>query len=233
MRSVSSWTPAQKARVTKYWHELQNLTAQPRYIYHTRSPSKLKQAQQVVQSEPGYKWKVAFIPHTPKILSSGKPSKAKPKIEFTAEGVRIREPGYRRSFVPLNPMKLAIDPQKEIKRAIKKNAPRAKHFVIQAGVNQMAGVSDKSNIIKDVIKLMNRYDGIKPLPNSSGNAGDAPKTHKWDRWLTGVIAYHFDKATQKNISEAFNTFDAARRSLQKKRKNMRARLKKAKLNRRK
>jgi hypothetical protein len=36
---------------------------------------------------------------------------------------------------------------------------------------------------------MQKYDGKKALPDSSGNKGDSPKHHHWKYWLNGLIGY--------------------------------------------
>lgn len=220
LRDIGSWSPSQRAKVTKYWHELQNLTAQPRFLFKTRDKAKLEQAQRAVQSEAFYAWKVAFIPHAPGKTPTGKVSKAKPKITFTKDGIRIRERKYTKAFIPLNARQLAADPAKTIRAAIKANAPKAQRFSVMALKNEISGVEDKNRIVARVRYYMMKYDGATPL-TSGRHVGGAPKSHAWQGWLTGLMGYEFPKATQQAVSDAIGGFDTERLALQKRRRAMR------------
>lgn len=219
--NVANWTPAQKAKVTRYFHELDRLTAQPRYVYKARSKAMLEKVQAVTGHDKGFKFKVAFVPHVPKRDKKGR--ETKPRVDLAKTGaVRIRERYYTKSIVALDQRRLARDAKAEVKRAID-TVPNAKRFTIQAGTNEMPGLYDRPFISERVIRLMNLYDGRKSLPKGSGNAGDSPKHHKWTLWLNGLVAYEFPKVTQKAVAKAVTDFDAARRELQKRRRAARKR----------
>lgn len=231
--NISSWTPSQKAKITRYWHELHVLTAQPKYAYKPKNKKELPKIQKITQADTKLKWKVAFVPHVPKKLKSGKRSKRKPDIKLVGDSIRVKEKNYRHYTIRLNPQRLVKDVKKEIARAIKDNAPKATRFTIGADENEMPGLSDKDAIVERVQKLIHQYDGKRPLPKGSGNTGDAPKFHKWNQWLHNLIAYEFDKTTFKQVSNAMNEFDKGRRELQKKKRAMRKRLKYKKKGKRK
>lgn len=219
-------TRAQKKKVEKAYHELKEITAQPRFVYRAKSTSKkekarMKQAQQLTQSQTKTDWKVALIPHTPRKLKSGKFSK--PKIYFSKESVTIQEYKHKKIYVTLNPVSLVKNPRKEIAKAIERDAPKAQRFAVKAGENEMPVLHTKTNIATFVISLMEKYDGESDLPDESGNRGDAPKNHHWKKWLKQLVAYDFPKPTKGAIAKAVNTFDDARRELQRERRNERAR----------
>lgn len=225
LRDVKSWSPAMKAKVTRYFHELQLSTAQPRYLYKPKNKSEREKLANTFPGDPGFNWKVAFIPVTPEKLKSGKQSKAKPRLTFTKDGVKVRQRKYNKNYIPLRPSGLVKSARAEITRAIKANAPDSKHFTVatKAGesINEMPGLDDREFVIKRVVNLMNAYDGKKALPKGSGNRGDAPKHHKWNRWLSGLVGYEFDRATPSEIARAKNEFNDAKLALQKKRRNQR------------
>jgi len=223
-------SPAQKRKVTIAHRELQELTAQQRYVYKPKNNSKgekdrLRKAQQITQADTSTKWKVAFIPHNQKVLKSGKLSK--PRITFGKRSVRIHEVGFNKVSIELDQENLVDNPQREILDAIKSEAPKAQRFTIQAGANEISTLSGKTDIVRRVINLMNVYDGKKPLPHGSGNVGDLAKHHKWDLWLKGLIAYEFPRMSvtkmSKAIDQAVNDFHDGNKELQKRRRAERER----------
>ena len=221
LRKIAELTPAQKRKITLSFHELQTLTAQPKYVYKAVSRKKsdqvkLKQAQAAVQADATVKWKVAFVPHVPKRTKSGKASK--PRLYFGKAGLTIKESGFKKLYIPLNPVALVKNPDATIQSAIQSEAPNAQRFTIQAGANEMPVLSDRAGVVARVKKLMSDYNGKKQLPLGSGNAGNAPKHHHWKKWLNGIIGYQFPKVSKKAVSRAAGDFDAARQALQKKRR---------------
>jgi hypothetical protein len=227
LKNIDKWTPAQKAKITKYFKELDQLTAQPRYLFKSRNPEEMAKAKRVSGQDPKYKFKVAFLPYTPE-KSKKTGEYIKPKITFTKDGIRIRQRKYSKIEIPLNKVRLAQDHEKEILRAIKANAPKASRFAVRAGVNEMPGTGDMPNIIRKVGELMNKYDGVTPLPKGSGNKGDGPQHHKWDQWLHSLIGYEIPDFTQDKFKDAVNAFDKARRELQLKRRAERKRIQRMK-----
>ena len=227
---IADLTPAQKRKITIAFHELQELTAQYRHIYKPKNQSKkelekLEKAKRISQSEYKTDWKVAFIPHVPRVTKSGKISK--PRIYFGSESVRIREKSGNHEFIKteieLNQVELAKNPRREIMRAISSQAPKASRFAVQAGANEIPLFEGIDQIIEIVISLMHKYNGKSLLPVSSGNAGDAPKLHKWNLWLKGLVAYTFKKRDLNFTRESLNLFRDANRVLQKARKAKRER----------
>lgn len=220
IKDVDNWTRAQKAKVTRYFKELDRLTAQPRYQYKARSQKMLEEVQRVAGHEKGYDFKVAFIPHVPKVDKRGR--ETKPRVDVEKGVIRIRERYYTKIMVALDQKQLVRDTAAEVGRAIKM-APDAQRFAIQAGVNEMPGLYDRQLIGERVRRLMNLYDGKRALPRGSGNRGDSPKHHRWQLWLHKLIGYEFPRASKSAVSSVITDFDAARRELQKRRRAARKR----------
>lgn len=221
VKEINEWTPAQKAKITRYWHQLNEITAQPVYAYKARSRKRLEQVQETIGQGTGYEFKVAFIPHVPKKDKRGR--ETKPRVDVESGVVRIRERGYNKVMVELDADELASDTKGEIKRGLEL-VPDATRFTVMAGKNEMPGLFDRKLIADRIMRLMAQYDGVKPLPRGSGNKGDAPKHHSWDQWLKGMIAYEFPRTTQKVVATTAVAFDTARRALQKRRRAERKRL---------
>lgn len=211
------WTAAQKRRVSMYFHELQQMTAQEKVIVRPQSPARLKEAQTIGGHDPRFKFKVAFVPGSPDA-----------KVEWTSEGLVVRERGYSKVEAAFNTVRLATDPDAEIARVLaQKRMKRAQRFRIQAGTNLIGTLYDQGTVTKAVRSLMAKYDGAKPLPRGSGNRGDNPESHNWRRWLRGVTGYVFPfDATWKRP-------DAANRELDRNRELQRRRANKRKSDRRK
>ena len=205
------WTAAQKRKVTMYFHELQQLTAQEKVTVKTRSPKRLAQAQAIGGHDPKYKFKVAFVPGSKNA-----------KVEWTDEGLVIRERGYSKIEAAFNPEALAADAQAEVERVLsQKRMKRAQRFRIKAGANLIGTLYDAGNVGDAVRKLMAKYDGVKALPRSSGNVGDNPAAHDARKWLNGVTGYVFPFNADKRRPDAANRELDRNRELQRRRANKR------------
>lgn len=213
---AGNWTPAMKRKVSRYFHELQQLTAQEKVIVHTHSPARLRNAQAMGGHDPRYKFKVAFLPG-----SSGA------QVQWTADNTPIvREKGYSKVPVEFNRRALARDPQREVNRVLDSKAlRRAKRFGIMTGANVMlgGGIPDRIGLFGKIHKLMQAYDGRKPLPRGSGNRGDKPSAHHWNKWLFGVVGFEFARDPDKVAPKAFGVIERENAKLRKRRENARKR----------
>ena len=186
LRDIDEWTPAQKSKVTRYFHEVNALTARPYIIKRFRNEKHLKAAQRFSQHDKGFsQFKVAFVPTT-----TNKPV----KIRFTKRESMVTEgPYFEKIEIEFDQKRLARDPNKEIQRAITAELgekPKNYRFIVQAGKYLMRQVAtDVGAVQLQVRALMNRYDGKKQL--GRGRAWN-PKHHKYSQWLHGVTAYHFE-----------------------------------------
>lgn len=205
------WTPAMKRKVSMYFHELQQLTAQEKVVVKTRSPRRLREAQAIGGHDPRFAFKVAFVPGS-----------SKATVEWTPEGLVVRERGYSKVEARFDPVALAADAQAEVARVLsQKRMKRAQRFRIQAGVNQIGTLFDAGNVGAAVRKLMEKYDGSRPLPRGSGNRGDKPEVHDWRKWLHGVTGYVFPFDADKSRPDAANRELDRNRELQRRRANKR------------
>ncbi|MHB8674566.1 MAG: hypothetical protein ACYDAK_12940 [Candidatus Limnocylindrales bacterium] len=208
------WTPAMKRKVSMYFHELQQLTAQEKMIVVTKSPTRLRNAQAIGGHDPKFKFKVAFVPGT-----------SKSRVEWADDDTPIiRERGYDKRPVEFDREALAVDPDAEIARVLASPKLKGvKRFGIMTGPNVMlgGGIPDRGNLPGKIKALMAKYDGKKPLPRSSGNRGDRPGAHKWEQWLFGVQGFRFTKDPDKIAPAAFAQIEIENAKLRRRRANMR------------
>jgi hypothetical protein len=67
--------------------------------------------------------------------------------------------------------------------------PGVQLFFVQVGEYQSVTGKSIGLLTQQVLDWMQKYDGKKALPDSSGNKGDDPKHHHWKYWLNGLIGY--------------------------------------------
>jgi len=193
LHDFESWTPYQRRKIRETFEHVRQLEAQPKIVIRPRSKKNLQRLQQSFHGDtPSGNLKVAFLPYSdPKLAMPGAKSKA-PQVKMLKEGVSIKTPHYERVFIPFNQKALAKNPEAEIKRAAAK-IPGASVYFVQNGNNQTLRGKSLRTITEQIIKWMGQYDGVQPLPKTSGNRGDAPKYHKWDQWLDGIVGYVLPK----------------------------------------
>lgn len=192
LHDINTWTPAQRRKVRETFKRVEELEAQPKIIVRPRSQKKLKQLQQSFHGDTISKnLKVAFLPFSTPKLTKGAKQQA-PKVRMLKEGVSIQTPQYERVFIPFNHRRLATNPEAEIKRAAEQ-IPGAALYFVQNGNNQTLNGKSIRAITEQIIKWMGQYDGVKPLPKTSGNRGDSPKSHHWKKWLDGLVGYVLPK----------------------------------------
>jgi len=205
---AGEWTPAMKRKVTRYHHELQQLTAQEKIVVKTRSPSRLANAQALGGHDPKYKqFKVAFLPGHEGQTVSWAPDNTP----------MVRGPGFTKRGILFDQEALARDPAGEIQAALDL-APMAQTFALIAGANVMYSQTfARSKLPGAVVKLMNDYNGKKPLPKGSGNRGDKPEAHHYSKWLHGFQAYQFKISPAKKGSKEWKRVERENLLLRRKR----------------
>lgn len=219
LRDIDNWTASQKRKVREYAKVVHELQARSNVVYKTRSASKLEIAQEAGQHPKGFKQiKVAFIPYTP---AKSDPS-AKPRVTVSDRGVSVKAKYYEKVFFAFDKTRLAKRTEQELDRIVKNaESDGFKHFTIATGLHQLGQTFDGASFKNAVLMLMAKYDGRKPLPDSSGNRGDSPKSHHWKLWLEGMVGYRFTPGgTNKRLLQ---DIEQARRERRLERDRMRKR----------
>lgn len=222
MRRPNTWTPAQKATITRYAEAARQLTARENILFRSRNEDNLRRVQRDAgQHPPGTpRFKVAFVPYTQK------PGDPRPEIVIRKDVISVAGEHWTRTILPLNPRRLVRDPAAEVHRALA-DAPGAKSYTIQAGAFEIQRAAyDEKSLVSAITALMARYDGRRALPASSGNRGDSPKAHNWRNWLTGVIAYKFKN--RANAGQLLRAMQAAKDKRRRDKDAARQRAKRAK-----
>lgn len=196
LRNVNNWSSAMKAKVTKYFKAVDELTSRPFYPFKPRKEEHLKTAQKFSQHEKHLpNLKVAFVP------TGGE---AEPIIKFNKKGeMRVRIGGTVRMPVFISNQDLMFNMEDAVRGAVK-HLPFAELFTVQAGKWEISNPMDLESVIEDIEQRQIKYS-------------DITSNHYWGNWLHGVIAYSFD--TDEDISYYFGEFDRKRRELKRKRKN--------------
>lgn len=214
LRRIDDWSPAKKRRVREYYEKIHHLYAQERRIVRPRDPQHLRLLQKGFHGEDDSKqFKVAFIPYTdPARLPGAKPKKL--RIRYNKRGVVFDLGNYQRHVYDFDKKALLRNPDAEIKRAVDA-MPGARLFFIKVDQFQTLNGMSAGIMAQKIKMLMAQYDGRKPIPKGSGNAGDHPKWHKWDKWLDGLYGYSFSKRVdigklQRAVSEGIKAAKARR-----------------------
>lgn len=211
LRHIANWTAAQKAKVTRYYHEVQESTARPFAIVRPRSEKHLRLAQRVAQQDPKFKqMKVAFLPFV------GERPGDKPNLSYQKDSVTIRGEYYERRDILFDPRKLAKNSKAEIDRALSQ-VPNATRYHIQANKFDISGMTDRAGVQRAVSELMKKYDGKSVPASRRRDASWKPKHHHWSEWLVGVAAYTFRK--KGDPQKFLRKLEKAKTDLRRQRKN--------------
>lgn len=189
LSNFKNWTALQKRKVRELFRRANNLQAQAKVPRKLKGKA-LKEAQKAHHGNiPSRNMKVAFVPAIDPQLEIDKHNDGWNE-EYFGWGMYQDYPNYRRWLVYFNQKMLAKDTYAEVKRCADL-IPKCTLYFIQMGEFQSVAV--KSTGIKELARMIDiyihRYDGRKPLPASSGNRGDDPSSHKWNKWLVGLVGY--------------------------------------------
>lgn len=188
IRHFDSWTPAQKAQVTKLYNLVDHLTARPFYVYRGRKPENIRLMQEVAQHEQFPKQlKVAFLPS---------PAKIKPKIRITkSRQVVIKQGRITRRAISLEqagltPEDFAIDPRGATVEAINQ-LETGKAYQIRAGKYLIKAAYSAKILPREVAKLVQKYGA------DSYDASDSNSSY-FGNWLGGFEVYDFEQLRDFN-----------------------------------
>lgn len=187
LRNVESWTAKQREKVRRMFNQVWALQAQPKRPLRARGEN-LKRMQKVFHGSVSPSLKVVFVPDTEPQLSLPGAKQRPPRIRELKDGYVISRRGqYDRVFIPFNQKALIKNARAEIKR-IADQIPGAKLWYAAVDENTTLSGATLSGITSTILKWMEQYDGVKELPQTSGNRGDNPESHHWRRWLNGLVA---------------------------------------------
>lgn len=215
LRSVNKWTPAQKRKVSIYFNELQNLTAQEKKVFHPRNKEHLRQAQAIGGHDKKLKqFVVAFVPGS-----------INAKVKFTKDGITIREPdrNYWRIDREFNQKRLATNPKAEIKRVLD-TMPGAQRYQIIAGPNLIMNMYDGKIVEREILRLQLKYDGHSEI-RSGNKRGADPTNHDYRKWLHGLIGYQFPSVKRDTVINAMHEISTQNAAIRKQRAARRRRSK--------
>lgn len=188
LRHVDEWTTAQKAEVTRLYHQVDALMARPFKVVRPRKPENLRRLQKASQ-HPRHsgKLKVAFVP----VARPGedaevkihKATRAHPKGRVT-----IRERGVDREPVTFDDAGISFTDLENntagAMRELTKQFP-GKLYVPMAGEYEIKNGRDAEGIADLIRKLMNEYG------TANGHKPNDPNSHHYKNWLFGVAVYNF------------------------------------------
>lgn len=197
-------TKYQKSKIKKYFNEIDALTARPYQVYRPRTKDHLKKAQDFAQHEkrlPGLK--VAFIPTN---------GKDRARIRFDSKGnIETVTNHITTRGLSLNTDALLKDPIKHVNQVIKKE-PHAKRFSVLCGRFEIPVTHSRETVAGYVAFLTGKYTADK------GN-------HFHGNWLHGLAAHYF--TDQSSFNDYMTEKQAAKKELQRKRRNALKRAKRA------
>lgn len=188
IRHADEWTSYEKRKIREAYDKVNFLQAQPKRIVRARGKNLEKLKRAFHGNVPSDDFKVAFVPDLEPDITLPGAKKNIPKIRYLKGGVSIKRKGYERVVIYFDKNGLAVNAEKEIKRAAKE-MPGAKLYFIQAGQFETLNGRDITTLTNQVKKWMAQYDGVKPIPRGSGNFGNNPEKHHWSIWMNGLVGY--------------------------------------------
>lgn len=195
LRRYEEWTPAQRRKIRDAFTRVRRLTSQDTRWRSDIPRSRLPDVHAFYHGNIKSKdFKGAFVPSSMPIVEGEKAKDYKPPKLFLspdAEVIYSEERGIKRADTMFDQKALATDTRREVERALDR-LPKDSHvYYVKVDEKRTLSGETRENIVQQIIKWINQYDGVKDLPRSSGNYGDNPKHHHWTRWLNGVVGMKF------------------------------------------
>lgn len=176
LRSPASWTPAQKAKVTKAFKVLAPMvsdTGQEKVYKRYRKPARLREA----ISQSGQEQILPF--QTAAIFRAQPGQDINVTVDRKTDRVSVEIAGASHNTMRFNKARFLEDPEKEIRRVLDQTDARI--FTALTGANETMVFSGKDAAARGVMTLLNAYAGRK-FKNP-------------EEWLNGFVAYKGKRAT--------------------------------------
>ena len=178
LRRPKTWTPAQKAKVTKYYRVMAPRLSHDFEVKRYRRPDKLENAIDAsLQEHP--------LPGQTAALFSYDPGE---QVEIVTEGdeVRVVRQGLDRGKIKFDRNAFLEDPEAEIQRAL--DATNANVFRILVGGNEQNKALTREDVMGEIFAMIDRYSV------ENVEEGERP----WQEWLNGLVAYGGPKKRTKS-----------------------------------
>lgn len=220
LRSIDTWSVARKRRVRAVAGDIARITAQPTRAVFARGKRLARLTTAFHGDVPSRKFKAALVPYVEPKHPPGTKAPPPPRITYTGDRITIDQNGYQRVLTLFNPVELVINPRAEIERVLNET-PNAKLFYLRVGIyDSIAPKEGRASIINEIMRLMQRYDGITKFSRMSKKYGEAPGDHDSVDFLTGIISITFTGGV--TIANAARQIDDGRDAYQKQLKKIRA-----------
>lgn len=207
LRKPDAWTPAMKARVTKYYRIMApRLTPENKVVKRYRRKDHIQRAILATYQE-------KLLPGQTAAVFTVDPGQDL-EIEFN----KYHEPIVRRAGVRENEYKfdkknLAADPLAEIARILDEIGDEAKVFKIVTGGNTSSESFTREALIDRVLEWMKSYESADATRQQGPYSFDA---QPWDQWMHGVVAMKGTTLRQQAKRDTAHEKAVAQRSVNRK-----------------
>lgn len=169
------WTPAQKAKITKYWRVIAPQIARPHKARYFRRKDHLQDAIIYTQQE-------QFLPGQTAALFAAAPDETL-EVKFDKRGeVMVRRQGLDVRKVNFDMHLLLEDPAEAIQEALEE-LEGATRYKIMMGPHESRGTFTRENILDGIQYFIGQYS------DDEFDEYD-PKSQHFRNWLGGLIGYY-------------------------------------------
>lgn len=194
--------PAQKAYVTRAWHEYQALTLAPHKIFKSKNRKKMDVVRKVANRDATVKFDVAFVPTVNKDA----------KISVKGDRLIVKSRYVEEIEIMFDMAALAADPEKELRRVLAEN-PEYSQFVLMAGKFIWNGGISRGRVVERIIPHLMRY-----IPGGEGYEKRGPNS-LFTNWAIGLRGYK--GKNQKGVEEYLSAYHRKKNEMKKSRRNER------------
>jgi hypothetical protein len=195
----------QRKQIRDYHAAVGALKARPFQLYKGKSKKNLHAVQRFAQHPHGFNLRVAFVPTngvdklTIRVSKKGKVSVSSKHV--TTVGLEF------------DMVELALDPQKEVERVIKKD--KSDYYAIRADEFEIPDTYTPDTIALGVTRKVERYQPGGEKYQDYANGGN-----HWNRWMFGLNGYKLKNQDESMAGYMHNKIQA-KRAYQRKNKKLR------------